>query len=285
MSLVLVVAASLCAFFFVFFLLQYGFPLFISGGAAYRKHIITASSDHLDFLDDSIGAERLFFLSVIFTAGCIIVFTALLRHWAGILIGLPVGYLAPKLYLNILVRQRRSLFAKQLPEAANFLGNALKAGQSLLQAIESASEEMEPPTRDEFGHLLKRHRMGESLQVCLERMDRRMQNADFSMMVTATLVCMQTGGNLAEMYERLAATVRGRMSMQGKIKSLTSQGKMQGVVVGLLPVFLLLILQVLNPRSMDLFFHSFAGSALLSLGIILELLGLFFIRKIVSIDV
>lgn len=263
----------------------YGASLFSTGKRELRRHLEARSLSELDALYGTIDPDKYFFFSVL----CIALFAGLLgaitRGLVGVVAGAAVGYLGPRIYLRILVQQQKKLFHRQLPDGLSIMTNALRAGNSMAQALEIVADEMEGPLSRNFRYVLQRHRMGEPLSECLAAVAEREQNDDLSMAVTATLVSMQTGSNLAEMYERLAATIRRKETMQNKIRSLTSQGKMQGWVVGLLPVALLFVVQFLSPSSTEFFFHTFAGGLMLTAGAVMEILGIATIRGIVRIDV
>jgi tight adherence protein B len=231
------------------------------------------------------GISSFFWLSMAGSMLFGLFFALISRTWILFPLGLAAGYFAPRAYLNVLLRQRKGLLHHQLPEAITLISNAMRAGNSLAQALETASDEMGAPLGEEFRNALDRHRMGQSLPQCLEWLDEKIGLPDFSLVATATTVSIRMGSNLPEMFAQMANTMRRRAVMKEKIKSLTSQGKMQGVVVGLLPVALLVLVNLISPGIMGYFLHSLIGGILLSLCLVLELLGVFFIRKIVSIDV
>lgn len=274
-----------CVFLCLFLLVRRGMFLLLRGGVAYRDHIASHSQAELESLYSAVDPEKFSFFALLFMIGMLVLCTLAFQSFWGILVGIPLGYFLPRLYLRILLRQRRSFFIRQLPDAISLMANAMKAGNSFVQSLETVAAEMEGPVAQEFHYLLRRHKMGQSIRECLQELAIRIKNDDLTMVITASLVSMQVGSNLAEMFEKLARTMRQRTAMQNKIKSLTSQGKMQGVVVGLLPVGLLGVVYLIQPRTMDTFLNSFAGGLLLSLGLILEIMGIFFIRKIVRIDV
>lgn len=285
MTRVWIIVISLLVFAGVSLFAAYGASLFSAGKRELRRHIEARSLSELDALYGTVDADKYFFFSVL----CIVLFAGLLgavtRGVVGLLAGAGVGYLGPRIYLRILIAQQKKLFHRQLPDGLSIMTNALRAGNSLVQALEIVADEMEGPLSRNFRYVLQRHRMGEPLAECLAALAEREQDDDLSMAVTATLVSLQTGSNLAEMYERLAATIRRKETMQNKIRSLTSQGKMQGWVVGFLPVGLLFVVGFLSPSSTEFFFHSFAGGVLLSIGVVMEFLGIAAIRRIVRIDV
>jgi len=206
----------------------------------------------------------------------------------GAVFGLIAGGLAlnsPRLILVVLRRRRLQRFSLQLVDALLTMSNALRAGFSILQAFESVVKEGLNPIAQEFGVFLQQTRLGVRFEDALESLDRRVGSEDLTLMVTAIITARQTGGNLTEVFERIASTIRERMRVQGRIRSLTAQGRLQGLVVGAMPILLGFALTALDPQMMMAFFSSMPGMMMLVLIGILELIGALLIRKIVNIDV
>lgn len=195
------------------------------------------------------------------------------------------GFMLPEWILNYLQKKRLALFEVQLVEALQMLANSLKAGLSFPQCLEMLSKEGRPPLSQELILALKENKLGISLDKALENMSRRVPSEDLGLVVDSVLLTRELGGNLATIFERLAYTIRERMKLKGKVDALTSQGKMQGLVVGLMPVLLGGVLFLINPGMMHDFFNSIVGWVLVGFSIFWELLGLKFIKSIVSIDI
>jgi tight adherence protein B len=187
--------------------------------------------------------------------------------------------------LAMQVRQRRQKLEAQLPDALELISGSLRAGLSLVQALEVVARESQQPTAAEFGECVRDVRLGLAPEEALEKLNLHWKNADLELFVVAAGVSRRTGGNLAEVSGRIIATIRERVRLKGRIAALTAQGKMSGWVVGLLPVFLLLGLCLLDPRMMSGFFHHPLGWGMLLLGAGMEAAGAFFIFKIVDIDI
>ncbi len=133
--------------------------------------------------------------------------------------------------------------------------------------------------------MLREQRLGVSLDEALENLNRRVPLQSITLATSAMRIAAETGGQLAETLERASQTLRGKLAMEGKIRALTSQGKLQAIVVGVLPVLLLFVLNKMEPQAMNLMFTSRPGWATLAVIGLLECFGVFFIRKIVDIDV
>lgn len=181
--------------------------------------------------------------------------------------------------------RRREKFNSQLPEALATMSNALRAGFSISQAFESVVEQGEKPMSEEFAILQQQLRIGMSFEDALESMAGRVGSDDLSLVTTAILVSRKTGGNVTEIFDKISETIRGRMRIERKVKTLTAQGRMQGLVVSAMPIFLCLVMCVLKPKMMIPFLTSAMGLLCMGATVVLITLGWLMIRKIVKIDV
>ena len=214
-----------------------------------------------------------------------------------LLVLLLTGDLAPALGVALLVmvvpfylyrsmrRKRWRAFERQLPEALSMISSGLGAGASLGMALESLVREQPAPLSQEFMLFLREQRLGVDFETSLRNMERRLPLADFHMFASALRISREVGGNLGEILERLADTLRRKATMEGKIESLTAQGKMQGYVMTALPVFLGFLLYFLEPEAMAQLFTTPKGWTVLAVVFIMESLGYVFIRKVTHIDV
>lgn len=195
------------------------------------------------------------------------------------------GAFAPRISWRLLRRRRMDRLVLQLPDGLTMMSGAMRAGAGLQAALDLVVKEMPAPLSQEFSVLLREQRLGLPLEESLRGMGERLQLEDVSLFVSALTIAKEVGGNLSEILERLAATLRAKAVMEGKIKALTSQGKLQGMVVGALPIFLAAILYSMEPVAMRPLFTTAYGWATMAVIGVLLLLGAVFIRKIVSIDV
>ncbi|MBN1596436.1 type II secretion system F family protein, partial [candidate division FCPU426 bacterium] len=184
---------------------------------------------------------------------------------------------------GFLQQRRLHTMEIQLPDALELISNSLRAGLSVAQALEVAAKETPLPLGREFQEVVRDTRLGLSPEDALEKMCKRWRHQDVELFVVAAGVSLKTGGNLAEVAGRMVETIRERFRLRDRIATLTAQGKMSGWIVGLLPLALLLFLTLLDPDLMSGFFHHPLGMVLLGAGLVMELLGVYFIRKIVSI--
>jgi tight adherence protein B len=201
------------------------------------------------------------------------------------LLALTAAAFIPRQVLLYLRRKRLDLLEQQLPDALLTLAGGMKAGVSLTQAIQQLSAESRPPVSQEFDMVLREQRLGVSLDDALDNLGRRVPLQSITLTVSAMRIASETGGQLAETLERASQTLRTKLAMEGKIRALTSQGKLQAMVVGALPLFLLFVLNKMEPEAMNLMFTTPMGYATLAVIALLEIFGVLIIRKIVDIDV
>lgn len=195
------------------------------------------------------------------------------------------GFFLPKSFFYIQKARRKDKLNAQLVGAIEMLANAMKAGTNLPQALKLVPQEMGAPISQEFALLLREMELGLKLEDALNNLVKRTESSEYELVATAINVSRESGGNLAEVFDRIADTIRERSLMLGKIKTLTAEGKMQGIFVGVLPFLLGILMMVIDPDKMVPFFTSFIGYVLLGVVLLLVLMGMFFIRKITTIEV
>jgi tight adherence protein B len=246
-----------------------------------RQEATTNLEDMFIFVDPA----QMFYWNV----GALFVLPPLLWLMFGnpvIAVAVAVGLIVmPKWLVGHLRKSRFSTFEKQLPDAMLMVSGSMRAGAGLNVALESMVAESKPPVSQEFELLLREARVGVDFDTALKHMEARLPIQDFVMVVSAMRISREVGGNLADILESIADTLRKKHVMEGKINSLTAQGKIQGVVMTGLPLFLMLVLWKMEPQAMDPLFNTWMGWAVLAVIAVMEGLGYFFISKIVSIDV
>jgi tight adherence protein B len=181
--------------------------------------------------------------------------------------------------------RRRAAFNAQLPEALSTMSNALRAGLSIAQAFDSIVDQGEAPMSEEFAILQRQIRIGMSFEDALESLSQRVGSDDLTLVTTAILISRKTGGNVTEIFDKISETIRGRMRIERKVKSLTAQGRLQGIVVSLMPVFLGLVMTLIRPNLMIPFLTSALGLMSVAATTFLVVFGWLMIRKIIKIDV
>jgi len=194
-------------------------------------------------------------------------------------------FILPKTMYKRMAKRRIETFEYDLPDALSQIAGAMRAGATLPMAMEVMVEESKGPISQEFSLLLREHRIGIPLDEAFENLGTRVKSKELEIVITASRIARDVGGNLAEIFERISSTMFEKMSMEGKIKALTSQGKLQGWVVGLLPAGMVFALYQMEPESMQPLFNSIFGWGVLLIFFTLEILGMLMIKKIVTIDV
>jgi tight adherence protein B len=204
------------------------------------------------------------------------------------IIALGVGaviVLLPKFAVKALRKRRFRQFEYQLPDALLMVSGALRAGASLTVAMEGMVKEQRPPLSQEFSLMLREQRLGVDFDTALRNMEKRLPMPDFVMVVAGMRISREVGGNLADILETLADTLRRKQQMEGKIAALTAQGKMQGLVMTCLPLFLMLVLTQMEPEAMAPLYNTWYGWATLVVIGVMEVVGYVAIQKITTIDV
>ena len=208
------------------------------------------------------------------------------------IIGAVVGFFLPRFWLGRRKSGRLNAFNKQLPDTITLIANALRAGSSFLQAIEMVVRESRPPVATEFARVIREVNLGLPFEQALENMVRRVKSDDLELMATAISIQHTVGGNLAEILDSIAFTIRERVRIQGEIKTLTAQQRLSGYVVGFLPIGLAGFLFVAAPSFLQPMFDDRvsliglpAGVIILFIGGVAMFIGFMLIRKIVDIEV
>ncbi len=209
-----------------------------------------------------------------------------------LLIGGLIGFMIPRFWLGRRRSGRLSQFNKQLPDTITLIANGLRAGSSFLQAIELVVREARPPVSTEFARVIREVNLGLAFDEALENMVRRVRSDDLELMATAISIQHNVGGNLAEILDSIAYTIRERVRIKGEIRTLTAQQRLSGYVVGFLPIALAGFLFVAAPGFMAPMFDDSvsilglpAGVIILIIGGFMMFMGFMFIRKIVDIEV
>jgi tight adherence protein B len=205
---------------------------------------------------------------------------------------LVIGYWLPKFWLNRRKGKRLKAFNSELSDTIMLLANSLRAGSSFLQAVDMIVRETRPPISTEFARVIREVNLGLPLDEALANLQRRERSDDLDLMTTAIAIHHTVGGNLAEILDSIAFTIRERVRIKGEIRTLTAQQRMSGYVVGFLPVGLVIIMSVIAPTFMAPMLQKPpellglpAGTFILAGGAIMMLIGFVLIRRIVDIEV
>lgn len=237
-----------------------------------RAHILLKSEEYITV------RILLFFIVGIF--GYIITRTTVSVICFGI-----IGWVFPEFIVKSMTKKRIKQLNTQLGDAIVLISNSLKAGYSFFQAIDIVADEMTGPIAQEFSFLQKEISLGVPTERALENLSSRVLSDDLELVITAVLIQRQVGGNLAEVLDNISSTIRDRVKIKGEIKTITSQGRMSGLIISMLPIVLGLILYIINPEHISILFYHPIGIAILIFSAFMELIGIYFVKKVVNIDV
>jgi tight adherence protein B len=214
---------------------------------------------------------------------------AVLSIWALNIYVAPVGalcfFVLPWLWLYMKRAQRLKKFAGQLPDAMELVARALRAGHSLAAGMHVVAEEMPAPVCKEFGRVYEEQNLGIPLEEAMKSMCDRVPNLDLRFFVTSVAIQRQTGGDLAEILDRIGHVIRERFKILGQVKALTAEGRLSGVVLIALPIGLFLMMLWMKPDYVELLWKDPMGVKMSIGAVVLMLLGSLAIKKIVDIKV
>ena len=200
-------------------------------------------------------------------------------------VALVLIWVLPKKIYRWMKQRRIDKIQHQLPDGLMMLAGSLRAGLGFTPALESLARDIDPPLAQEFALVLREQRMGVKSDEALEHFNDRVPVQDVALFVSAVGISREVGGNLAESMSSLADTLRRRLIMEGKVKSLTAQGRLQGIVMALMPVGIIAFLSFAYPDTMHAMYHTPLGWAVMAVAAVMEYLGYRMCRKIMSIDI
>ncbi len=251
----------------------------------YKNTFTSAANSQLSDMFVSFDAQQLFIFNLIAIILLPLFIWLLTGDISATVVMFAVIFFLPTIIYRSIRKKRLKRFEQQLPDALAMVSGAIRAGASLNIALEGMVKEQPAPISQEFELFLREQRLGVDFELSLKNMEQRIPIQDFNMLVTALMINREVGGNLAETMESLGETLRRKQMMEGKIEGLTAQGKLQGIVMTGLPIFLGVLLNFMEPEAMSKLWTTTIGWVVLSIIIVMETLGYFIINKITSIDV
>jgi tight adherence protein B len=235
--------------------------------------------------DMPITIEELLVIKILFSSSLTFLAFALFKSYVMLPIVFILVWKVPKLVIATRKKERIKVFDSQLNEGIMIISNALKAGYSFLQALAVASEETPDPFSKEFKKMLKEMTLGISEEEALKNLLLRMESEDLRLIMNAILIQKDIGGNLSEILDNIGETIRERQKIKGELKTLTAQGKLSGLIVILIPIFLGCIIYIFNKEYMMLLFNNPIGIAMVTFAVVNQIIGVFMIKKVVNIDI
>ena len=191
----------------------------------------------------------------------------------------PVGLL---LLLQVLVSRRRRKFAEQVPDALQMLAGGLRAGHSLLRAVDAAAEENESPMKEELSRVVNETRIGRDLGESLADVARRTANEDFASITRAIEIHREVGGDLAQVLDNVGETIRDRTQLRGQVKALSAEGRMSALVLMALPIVMFFGLTLFNPLYSKVFLTTFPGFLMIVTAVVLLAAGGFWLSRLIK---
>jgi tight adherence protein B len=213
-----------------------------------------------------------------------IVTMAVRAPW-GLPVGAALGFVVPFVVLKFKRGRRLRAFEEAFPEALDLISRALKAGHAFATGLKMVADEMEEPVGPEFRKTFDEQNFGLPLKDALDNLTHRIPNIDVRFFATAVLIQRETGGNLAEILENLAHVVRERFKILRQVRVYTAHGRFTGYVLLALPVFLCFALAFINPDHMNLLFRERMGHMLLTAAVVMQIIGYFWIKQVIKIEV
>jgi tight adherence protein B len=266
-----------------------------SGAGSYSDSMSEETSRQFEDLFLFIPARRIAEIGWAISSLVFLIFTVPLfdlsnplSSTVGLALGLFFGALAlsaPNRLVSFLKEKRRQKFNFQLVDALGSMSNALRAGFSVNQAFETVVQNGEKPISQEFGVMLQQMRVGMNFYDALQSLDKRVGSDDLTLVVTAIDIARRTGGNLTEIFDKISLTIRERMRIERRVQTLTAQGRLQGMIVAIMPGILGAAMTLLKPGLMIPFLKSVNGIVTVGITAMLIAIGWFFINKIIKIDV
>lgn len=203
---------------------------------------------------------------------------------AAFLIGIAASAL-PLLYLASKRRARLRSFEEQFPDSLEFMARSMRAGHAFSVSLEMLHREFQEPLAGEFRRVFEEHNLGMPLDLALQKLGQRVPSLDVHFFVSAVLLQKRTGGNLAEILDKLAYVIRERFKLRGKIRAISAHGRMTGAALTLIPVGVAAMMFVVNPDYVTFFVREEVGNLMMAGAIALQLVGYAIIRKIVNIEI
>jgi len=261
-----------------------GIQLFSKGWSGYEQKYIQGAEQTLESMYLTIPAQNILYLSIAFFVLTSLFVSLFSGSWTfGLILGV-IFFFIPFISIKLLKKRRDAAFAIQLVGGLGAMGNAIKAGLSLPQAIDVVHREMDNPIAQEFRLVAHEIHFGADIVDALGHLEERMPNPDLSLIVTAISVAREVGGNLSEIFGNISNTIRERQTLDKKVKAITAQGKMQGTALCCVPILLGGALTYMYPDMMAPMYETNIGILLIILCVIMLITGWFFIVKLTAID-
>lgn len=251
----------------------------------YRESFMEQARINMSDMFLFVDPTKLFMMNAVFLVVVTLLVWIVSGNLIAALVALALSALLPrKLYVWLKAR-RIDRIQNQLPDALMMMSGSMKAGLGFTPALESVVRDGYPPLAQELALVLREQHLGVKQEEALDNLAKRVPVVDMQLFISAVQISREVGGNLAESLKTVAVTLRRRLIMEGKVKSLTAQGKLQGIVMAMLPVGLVGYLAWMYPDTMEPMFNTWIGYSVIAVCIVLEYLGYKICKKIMTIDI
>lgn len=251
----------------------------------FKLPLMSTAKKLVDHSGVAIKPAQFVLLTVIMSVSGFVVMFALRGNVLIALVAAVVTGFIPFAYLGYRIKQRQTRFAEQLPDALTMIARSLRAGHSLTSAVELVGQEMPEPTARLFKIAYEQQQLGMRISDSLATLLEKIESIDLHFFVTIIRINSETGGNLAEILEKLAETIRSRLQIRRQVQVYTAEGRMSQYVLVLLPVFVFVAFYLRNPGYMSVFFTEQICQLSLVAAILAQIAGFFIIRKIIDIRI
>lgn len=251
----------------------------------YRTSFMEQARNNLTDMFLFVEPAKLFAMNAVFLVVTTLLVWIISGNMLAAAVALVLCALLPNKLYNWLKARRINQIQNQLPDALMMISGSMKAGLGFGPALESVVRDGYPPLAQELALVLREQHLGVKQEEALENLAERVPIMDMQLFVSAVSISREVGGNLAESLKTVAETLRRRLIMEGKVKSLTSQGKLQGIVMAMLPVGLVAYLAWMYPDTMAPMFDTWIGYSIIAICVVLEYLGYKICKKIMTIDI
>ena len=263
----------------VFLFFSQGFPFVAELLRKMQEKKVARTTKQLDAMFIEIKAEKLFLYNTVSPMVLGLLCFLLTQNFIVTFSGIGIGLFLPTFIINSMRARRKQRLQNQLMDCLMILSSSLRGGLSLLQAIEVVVEESTPPISQELGLVLRENKMGVSLEESLRRLNDRLGIEEVKLMTNSILVSRETGGDLTKVLSRLSTTIRDNRKLKDTIRTLTLQGRLQGVIMSVIPFFFVGAVVSFNRNHFDIMFQSEEGRLLIFGAIGLQVIGLVLIQR------
>lgn len=249
-------------------------------GLSFTKRVET----ELDKADILLRVEEFIGMNICVAIGGGLLVLLFTNNTTFALLGFLLGAFLPGLFVYRQKLKRAEMLSEEIGESLTGMSNSLRAGYSFQQAMDLIAKETQGPLGKEYRRTLREINLGVTTDQALQNLVKRVNNEDMELMISTVLIQRSIGGNLAEIFDKIAETIRQRIRMKGEIRVLTAQGRFSSWVLGVMPIFLLVVISMMNPDYIKMFFETPLGWGLLAYAAVSEVIGFILIKKVTNIE-